>query len=158
VKTWLLTILRSQVSFGVKNNKVHVLLITRMSHVLFIFIVLAPAQIGTTVTAYHHKAHLLHRGTVLAHDSGAEAYLIQFEKKALGYEWCADFEVASHGLPEVIFPPREELQDSDAILTISPCGVLPSGTNYGPLIGKFSFWMIPIDTTIPSPVTFTQYQ
>jgi len=119
-------------------------------------------MVGTTVTAYHHKAHLLHRGTVLVHDYATEAYLIQFEKKSLGYEWCADTEVgetimlhclcfieslcilakltlsltmikASHGLPEIIFPLKHE--ETDQKLSF---GSLPTGTNYGPLIGESS--------------------
>jgi len=76
---------------------------------------------------------LVHRGTVLVHDYSTEAYLIQFEKKALGYEWCADFEIASHGLPEVIFPLKTEENHQQVTL-----GRLPTGTNYGPLIGEFS--------------------
>ncbi len=101
-------------------------------------LVLAPSQVGTTVTAYHHKAHLLHRGTVLCHDYENEAYLIQFEKKSLGYEWCADFEVASHGLQEVIFPSGEDLPtQNESMQNNTPHGCLPSGTDYASLIGEF---------------------
>ena len=98
--------------------------------------VLAPPRIGDTVTAYHHPTHLLHRGSVLCHDHESSAYLIQFEKKSLGYDWCADFEVASHGLPQVIYPSRDKaIERSATSLPFSPYGVLPSGTCYGTLIG-----------------------
>jgi len=101
----------------------------------FRFEVLAPPRIGDTVTAYHHPTHLLHRGNVLCHDHESSAYLIQFEKKSLGYDWCADFEVASHGLPQVIYPSRDKaIERSATSLPFSPYGVLPSGTCYGTLI------------------------
>ena len=104
-----------------------------------IFTVLAPAKIGTIASAYHHKAHLIHRGTVLCHDYETEAYLIQFEKKSLGYEWCADFEVASHGLPEKIFPSANDLpKQYCSQLQPNLYGTLTTGTDYGPLLGTYS--------------------
>merc|ERR1712194_79992 len=59
--------------------------------------------IGRTVTAYHKKAKLLHRGIVLTRNLNTFGYLIQFEKKELGCEFCPDYEVSSHGPPRYIY-------------------------------------------------------
>jgi hypothetical protein len=100
----------------------------------------APIRVGSTVTAYNKKFLILHRGVVLFHDIYAAQYLIQFERKEAGFEFCSDTEVASHGVPEMLMPP------SPSILTGSPTGydilnspdigALPYGTSFGPLSGK----------------------
>jgi hypothetical protein len=54
---------------------------------LTLCIVLVPSKVGSMVTAYCHKVHLLHRGIVLSHDYNTGSYLIQFEKKSLGHAW-----------------------------------------------------------------------
>lgn len=69
-----------KVSTRISRNHMYVIYLT-------LFIVLAPPKVGSTVTVYCHKVHLLHRGTVLSHDYDTGSYLIQFEKKTLGHAW-----------------------------------------------------------------------
>jgi len=103
----------------------------------FSYEVLAPIKAGATVTAYNSRAKILHRGTVLTHKH--DTYLVQFERKDLGCEYCPDIEVASHGIPEILKPacditigiPVIESQNN----TPGRYGSLPYGTSYGPLIG-----------------------
>lgn len=56
-----------------------------------------PASIrpGTKVTAYNKRCGVLNRGTVLFHDPAKKGYVIQFERKELGHEFCPDTEVAT---------------------------------------------------------------
>ena len=63
-------------------------------------------SIGSTVTAPNRKANILHRGIVLDRREylGQYGYLVQFERKDLGCQFCLDVEVASHGVPNVLFP------------------------------------------------------
>ena len=104
----------------------------------FRYEVLAPIKVGATVTAYHTRHRILHRGLVLGHDHDRHGYLIQFERKDLGYAFCTDTDVASHGVPEVF------VKGADASLngigTFSDAhswpGLLPYGTSYGPVFGK----------------------
>ena len=72
----------------------------------FRFEVLAAPKVGTTVTAYHKRARLIHRGTILAYNQMTGIYLIQFERKELGWDWVRDIEVATHGVPEILLPRR----------------------------------------------------
>jgi hypothetical protein len=62
----------------------------------------APIQAGATVAAYNKQFRVLHRGVVLSHDQAKHGYLIHFDRKELGYEFCPDTEVASYGPPTVL--------------------------------------------------------
>lgn len=68
------------------------------------FDVPAIIEVGATVTAYNKLCGIIFRGIVLFHDARAHTYLVQFEKKELGCEICADTEVARHGVPEILVP------------------------------------------------------
>jgi hypothetical protein len=57
---------------------------------------------GTTVTALHQGLDILHRGVVLGYDKNRASYLVQFERKELGFWLCPDHEVASHGEPKLL--------------------------------------------------------
>jgi len=46
----------------------------------------------------------LHRGKVLFHDVASARYLVQFERKELGFELCSDTEIARHGAPDILLP------------------------------------------------------
>lgn len=67
----------------------------------FLFEVPRAIEVGTVVTAFCKKYHILHRGMVLDYDFSRRMYLIQFERKELGFEFCPDVEVASHGVPQL---------------------------------------------------------
>lgn len=81
---------------------------------------------------------MLHRGTVLSRTTSPSTYLVQFERKELGYEECPDFDVASHGIPAMlkVSPTNQSL---DAQIDPNRYGDLPYGTTYGPLSGKKSY-------------------
>eukprot|EP00978_Attheya_sp_CCMP212_P046997 scaffold421184_cov56-Attheya_sp.AAC.2 len=72
-------------------------------------------RIGATVTAFNKKAKILHRGIVLAYDARRYGYLVQFERNELGYEFCPDTDVASHGVPEILVPATEFALDGSYI-------------------------------------------
>jgi len=61
-----------------------------------------PIRVGTVVTAYNRKFRMIHRGVVLSHDEVNARYLILFESKEFGCEYCPDSEIASHGGPELV--------------------------------------------------------
>eukprot|EP00547_Thalassionema_nitzschioides_P001014 CAMPEP_0194207414 /NCGR_PEP_ID=MMETSP0156-20130528/6166_1 /TAXON_ID=33649 /ORGANISM="Thalassionema nitzschioides, Strain L26-B" /LENGTH=1028 /DNA_ID=CAMNT_0038934175 /DNA_START=177 /DNA_END=3263 /DNA_ORIENTATION=+ len=67
----------------------------------FLFEVPCAIEVGTVVTAYSKGYNILHRGVVLEYDIDRRMYLIQFERKELGFEFCPDVEVASHGVPQL---------------------------------------------------------
>ncbi len=105
----------------------------------FPFEVPALIRVGSTVTAFHKKSKILHRGTVLLRNSQSNQYLIQFERKELGCEYCPDIEVACHGVPEIIKPSLNLSLDGTNIginrdHNTKP-GVLPYGTTYGLIAG-----------------------
>ena len=83
---------------------------------------------------------MLHRGIVLTRDCINHLYLVQFERKELGCEFCPDIEVASHGVPEIIVSGTEIALDGSYLGAhanlLSSYGSLPYGTTYGPLVGK----------------------
>eukprot|EP00957_Ditylum_brightwellii_P185455 14120987-Ditylum_brightwellii.AAC.1 len=75
---------------------------------------------------------------VLTRDIAKQGYLVQFERKTFGCEFCPDTEVASHSVPEIIIPPPEIALDGSSVeVFVDPRmgpGALPYGTTYGPLI------------------------
>jgi hypothetical protein len=97
-----------------------------------------PIRAGTTVTAYNKRLRILHRGVVLFHDRNAHGYLVQFERKELGFEFCPDTEVASHGVPEILVPPaRHHLHGALRLdKHVSDVGTLQYGTRRGPRGGE----------------------
>ena len=98
------------------------------------------------MTAYNKRLRILHRGTVLFHDARAHGYLIQFERKELGYEFCPDSEVASHGLPEVLVPAEDScLHGSSRTgnLSLSEVGTMTYGTSRAPTSGKYGNFQDP---------------
>jgi hypothetical protein len=77
------------------------------------------------------------RGIVLAHDAGRNGYLVQFERQELGYQFCRDTEVASHGAPEVLVRAADVTLDGTTLGAFSnhhaAPGGLAYGTSYGPM-------------------------
>ena len=99
-----------------------------------------PIRVGTTVTAYNKRLRILHRGIVLFHDVRAHGYLIQFERKELGYEFCPDTEVASHGVPDVLVAANESpLHGTSRTgnIDMSEVGMMTYGTSRTPTSGKY---------------------
>lgn len=119
--------------------------------------VLAAPRVGATVSAYHRRARMIHRGNVLAHHK--EFYLIQFERRDLGWEWVRDTEIASHGVPEVILtkhnpqtlPYRSGFVSNEYV---QDYGSLPYGTSFGQLIGKF---IVMLHKIMPFSAHLTQF-
>lgn len=99
----------------------------------------AAIPVGATVTAFNKTARLLHRGLVLGKETGKGfcRYRVQFERKELGWEFCSDTEVASHGPPQIILPAYEKTLDGTTLNVDTLPGKFPYGTAYGPLIGRF---------------------
>ena len=91
-------------------------------------------RIGSTVSALNKRARIIHRGVVLNKHPGSNGYLIQFERKDLGYEFCPDTEVTSHGVPNVILPASQGTTDGPS----TPGSGL--GTTYGPLAERQNGW------------------
>jgi hypothetical protein len=77
------------------------------------------------------------RGIVLAHDAELNGYLVQFERQELGYQFCRDTEVASHGAPEILVRAADVTLDGTTLGAFSnrhaPPGALAYGTSYGPV-------------------------
>ena len=106
----------------------------------------APIRVGTTVTAYNKRLRILHRGIVLFHDVRAHGYLVQFERKELGYEFCPDAEVASHGVPEVLVAANDSWLNGTSRMgnvRISEIGTMTYGTSRTTTSGKCSRPQIP---------------
>jgi hypothetical protein len=101
----------------------------------FHYDVQAPPRVGTTITAYHPGGRLVHRGTVLYHDKLEGEFLIQFERKELGWDWVSDFEVASHGVPEIIGGYQSNIMDETCTYD-SYSDPFPCATSFAPLLGK----------------------
>ena len=93
--------------------------------------------VGATVTAFNKSARLLHRGLILDRDyfKGILRYRVQFERKELGWEYCADIDVASHGPPNIMLAADCNILDGSLRDTFHQPGKYPYGTSYGPLIG-----------------------
>jgi len=100
----------------------------------FLFEVPRPINAGTTVTALHRGIDILHRGVVLAYDKSRAQYLVQFERKELGFGFCPDHEVASHGVPQLLPSPSACALDGAKIGGFveqdCPAGATDYGTAY----------------------------
>lgn len=94
-------------------------------------------KVGASVTAFHSRFRVLHRGIVVAHDSLRHGYLIQFERQELGYQFCADVCVASHGVPAILVRASDVALDGSVLGPLgdrnSAPGNLACGTSYGPM-------------------------
>jgi hypothetical protein len=73
------------------------------SRLYFPYDVPAPIRVGNIVAAYDRKYRVIHRGVVLSYDERRARYLVQFERKELWHDFCPDSEVASHGIPDLLF-------------------------------------------------------
>lgn len=104
------------------------------------FEVPAAIKVGMTVTAFNRRYRILHRGMVLAYDIPRNLYLVQFERKELGFEFCEDTEVASHGVPELLENSSELALDGSSIGGFADFnreqGSLLSGTCYDTFMSK----------------------
>jgi DIRP len=102
----------------------------------------APIRVGATVTAYNKRFLILHRGVVLFHDAVNARFLVQFERSELGFQFCSDTEVASHGVPNVLMPPatRQLCPSPYKASTGSflETGEMPYGTSHRPIPGNCS--------------------
>lgn len=94
-------------------------------------------KVGSTVTAIHWKRKVLHRGIVLGHDPVRSGYLVQFERQELGFQFCPDYEVATHGMPATLIHATsttlEGLKLGGFADRNAQPGELPYGTSYGPM-------------------------
>jgi hypothetical protein len=123
------------------------------SSLRFQYDVPAPIRVGNIVTAYNRKYRVIHRGAVLSYDERSARYLVQFERKEFGHDFCPDTEVASHGIPDLL------IRAPERILTASVTGVaadpnndnrnLPCTSSYGPVPGKIMSILISRFCTSP---------
>jgi len=101
----------------------------------FGFDVPAHIKVGATVTAIHWKRRVLHRGIILAHDPLRSGYLVQFERPEMGFQFCPDYEVASHGVPEILMHATTTSLEGKNLGAFSDRhanrGELSYGTSYG---------------------------
>jgi DIRP len=70
----------------------------------FPYNVCIPNRIGSMVTAYCKRYHVLQRGSVLAYSPDKAMYLVEFENVHFGCEYCPDSDVASCGVPTRVIP------------------------------------------------------
>jgi hypothetical protein len=98
----------------------------------FLFKVVRPIEVGTTVTAI--KFGSLHRGVVLDYNVDSCSYYIEFDKKELGLEFCRDYEVASYGVPTVMYGTDSVTLEGTATAVAAarnqPRGELENGKSY----------------------------
>jgi hypothetical protein len=123
------------------------------SSLRFPYDVPAPIRVGNIVTAYNRKYRVIHRGVVLSYDERSARYLVQFERKEFGHDFCPDSEVASHGISELLFRAPERT------LAASVTGVagdannatenLPCTSTFGSIPGKNMSILISICCTRP---------
>lgn len=92
-------------------------------------------KVGTTVTAIHWKRRVLHRGIVLGHDPRRSGYLVQFERPELGFQFCPDYEVASHGLPDIMIRATDTSLEGTNLGAFSDRHAHPGELSYGTSCG-----------------------
>jgi hypothetical protein len=98
----------------------------------------AITKVGSTISAFNKRFHIIHRGLVLSYDEERHGYMIMFERKELGFEFCRDVDVASHGVPEILIPAADTTLNGLSLFSDvnAQPGELPYGTSYGPVFGK----------------------
>ena len=95
-------------------------------------------KIGHVVTAYTRRFRILQRGTVLTYDANRKMYLIQFERTEVGFEFVLDIDVASHGLPELLYEASEVALDETLIGGFADKNNGIGSMLYGTLYGRNS--------------------
>ena len=100
--------------------------------------VYSAVKIGHIVTAYTRRFRILQRGTVLTYDANRKMYLIQFERTEVGFEFVLDIDVASHGLPELLYEASEVALDETLIGGFADKNNGIGSMLYGTLYGKNS--------------------
>jgi len=97
--------------------------------------VYAAIKVGHVVTAFNRRFRILQRGTVLMYDLTRKMYMIQFEHNEVGFEFVPDFDVAAHGVPELIHEASEVALDETLIGSFvdrnNGVGSMLCGTLYG---------------------------
>jgi hypothetical protein len=89
---------------------------------------------------------VIHRGVVLSYDERSARYLVQFERKEFGHDFCPDSEVASHGMPELLFRAPERTLAASVTGVAGDAqndtGNLSCTSSYGPVPGKIMSLLI----------------
>lgn len=89
-------------------------------------------SVGSTVSAYHKKSRIIQRGVVLLQDKVKHGYVVMFDRKEFGWEFCPDTDVARHGPPNLIVNPANFSTDGSSIRDLNnphlSVGSLPYGT------------------------------
>ena len=103
-------------------------------------------SVGSTVTAYHKKTRMIQRGVVLSQDRIKPGYVVMFDRKELGCDFCPDTDVASHGPPNICVQSTNKAVDGSAIGGLNDThqvpGSLPYGTMHNMDVGKSSHPLI----------------
>jgi len=122
----------------------------------FPFVVPAPIRPGTMVTAYSKRFRIIQRGRVLTYDRKTALYLVEFENGQFGYELCPDSDVATSGVPTVLFAPpnhynrRDDVNVLTADLTGSFTGPIPD-------VGSLSARSISVSDGLAQSLGFTPF-
>jgi hypothetical protein len=102
----------------------------------FGFTVPAYIKVGATVTAIHWKGRVLHRGVVLGHDPVRCGYLVQFERQEMGFQFCPDYEVATHGMPETLLNATDATLEGRTLGGFANGNARPGDLAYGTSRGQ----------------------
>lgn len=89
----------------------------------------SPIRVGSVVTALSKRYRIIQRGVVLSFDEENARYLVLFENREYGSEYCPDTEIASHGGFEALIPMARSNILADGVL--SPSIVAPKDPSKG---------------------------
>lgn len=91
----------------------------------------AAISVGSTVSAYNKRARMVQRGVVLLHDKVKPGYIVMFDRKELGCEFCPDTDVARHGPPNLLIEPSNFAVDGSVIGNFNNPHVVVGSLPYG---------------------------
>ena len=96
-------------------------------------------KVGHIVTGYNRRYRILQRGTVLSYDINRKMYLIQFERKEIGFEFILDIDVAAHGVPEPMYGASEVALDETLLGGFANRNIEMGSMLYGTMYGRNTF-------------------
>jgi hypothetical protein len=96
-------------------------------------------SIGSTVTAFSRRYKIIQRGVVLSYDSLNAAYVVLFDRKEFGCEFCPDTEVARHGGAEILIHGGQKTRI---------VGLVQSGSSTSATSGNLQIWLNAVDVAL----------
>jgi hypothetical protein len=91
----------------------------------------AAISVGSTVSAYNKRARMVQRGVVLLQDKVKHGYIVMFDRKGLGCEFCPDTDVTRHGPPNLLIEPSNFAVDGSVIGNYNNPHVVVGSLPYG---------------------------